>query len=133
MNLESSQSTFTQKVIQVIKSIPYSKVVSYGQVAAYVGVPRASRQVGWILRSIKDSNSLPWWRVVNNKGRISIEGNLYNDKHLQKKLLESEGIVISSDFKIDIEKYRFIADNEMLESWRLPKNYIEKLINKYNL
>jgi len=70
MNLEYSQSTFTQKVIQVIKSIPYSKVVSYGQVAAYVGVPRASLQVGWILRSIKDSNSLPWWRVVNNKGRI---------------------------------------------------------------
>lgn len=133
MNLESSQSTFTQKVIQVLKSIPFSKVVSYGQVAAYVGVPRASRQVGWILRSIKDSNSLPWWRVINSKGRISIEGNLYNDKHLQKKLLESEGIVISSDFKFDIEKYRFIADNEMLQSWRLPKNYIEKLMNKYNL
>lgn len=133
MNQVSPQSTFTQKVIQVIKSIPFSKVVSYGQVAAYVGFPRAARQVGWTLRSIKDSNSLPWWRVINSKGRISIEGNLYNDKHLQKKLLESEGIVISSDFKIDIEKYRFIADNEMLESWRLPKNYIEKLINKYNL
>lgn len=133
MNQVSPQSTFTQKVIQVIKSIPFSKVVSYGQVAAYVGLPRAARQVGWTLRSIKDSNSLPWWRVINSKGRISIEGNLYNDKHLQKKLLESEGIVISSDFKIDIEKYRFIADNEMLESWRLPKNYIEKLMNKYNL
>ena len=72
-------SNFTQKVIEVVQSIPLGKVVSYGQVAVYIGVPRAARQVGWTLRGIEESVSLPWWRVINNKGRISIEGNLHNE------------------------------------------------------
>ena len=133
MNLVSAQSPFTQKVIQVIQSIPKGKVVSYGQVAAYIGIPRAARQVGWILRSLEDGVSMPWWRVVNNTGRISIEGNLHNDKELQKKLLQQEGVAVNEDYILNIEKYRFIADNELLVKWQLPKEYREKILEKYGL
>ena len=133
MNLVSAQSPFTQKVIQVIQSIPRGKVVSYGQVAAYIGIPRAARQVGWILRSLEDGVSMPWWRVVNNTGRISIEGNLHNDKELQKKLLQQEGVAVNEDYILNIEKYRFIADNELLVKWQLPKEYREKILEKYGL
>ena len=133
MNLVSAQSPFTQKVIQVIQSIPKGKVVSYGQVAAYIGIPRAARQVGWILRSLEDGVSMPWWRVVNNTGRISIEVNLHNDKELQKKLLQQEGVAVNEDYILNIEKYRFIADNELLVKWQLPKEYREKILEKYGL
>ena len=133
MNLVSAQSPFTQKVIQVIQSIPKGKVISYGQVAAYIGIPRAARQVGWILRSLEDGVSMPWWRVVNNTGRISIEGNLHNDKELQKKLLQQEGVAVNEDYILNIEKYRFIADNELLVKWQLPKEYREKILEKYGL
>jgi methylated-DNA-protein-cysteine methyltransferase-like protein len=133
MNLVSAQSPFTQKVIQVIQSIPKGKVVSYGQVAAYIGIPRAARQVGWILRSLEEGVSMPWWRVVNNTGRISIEGNLHNDKELQKKLLQQEGVAVNDDYILNIEKYRFIADNELLVKWQLPKEYREKILEKYGL
>ena len=54
-----------------MQHIPYGRVVSYGQVAAYVGVPRGARQVGWTLRRLEDID-IPWWRVINNEGRISI-------------------------------------------------------------
>ena len=133
MNLVSAHSPFAKKVIQVIQSIPRGKVVSYGQVAAYIGIPRAARQVGWILRSLEDGVSMPWWRVVNNTGRISIEGNLHNDKELQKKLLQQEGVAVNEDYILNIEKYRFIADNELLVKWQLPKEYREKILEKYGL
>ena len=126
-------SRFSQKVIQVVQSIPEGKVVSYGQVALYVGVPRAARQVGWILRNLTDDSGVPWWRVVNHRGQISIKGNWHADKVMQKKLLQAEGIIIDSSFWLDIEKYRFKADNELLKSWKLPNGYRETVLEKYGL
>lgn len=133
MNRESSYSQFTLKVIQVIQSIPQGKVVSYGQVAVYVGIPRAARQVGWALSNLEDTVSLPWWRVINNAGRITIKGNRYNTPELQKKLLEQDGIEVNDDLTIAIEKYRFRADNTLLQQWHLPEEYREKVLEKYGL
>ena len=75
---------FKDKVLRYIKSIPKGKVVSYGQVAAACGSPRVARQVGGILRSADISTGIPWWRVVNNKGIISIKGNWTATKELQR-------------------------------------------------
>jgi methylated-DNA-protein-cysteine methyltransferase-like protein len=99
---------FRESVINFIKKIPKGKVVSYGQVAAAAGSPRASRQAGSILmRLTQDDGQVPWWRVVNNKGIISIKGNWEVTKELQKEMLTSEGVKVDLDFKLDIEKYRF--------------------------
>lgn len=133
MNRKPHHSVFTSKIIKVVQAVPSGKVISYGQAALYIGIPRAARQVGWTLRNISNSVSIPWWRVVNNKGRISIEGNLYSDKMLQKKLLEQEGIYVSEDYMLDIKKHRFIADSRLLRSWHLPITYIEKVIMKYSI
>lgn len=100
-------SDFREKVIAFIKSVPKGKVVSYGQVASAAGSPRAARQVGGILRASSDTEKLPWWRVVNDKGIISIKGNWVVTKETQKYLLEKEGIVVSKDFAVDMEKYRY--------------------------
>jgi len=97
---------FQLGVIEVVNKVPRGKVVSYGQVALYLDMPRAARAVGWILRTAQ-LDTLPWWRVINNLGRISIKGNMYVDANTQKKLLEKEGIEVSKDFEIDIETYRF--------------------------
>lgn len=124
-------SRFKEAVIKVIQLVPKGKVVSYGQVAVYVGVPRAARQVGWILRTIDPSIQIPWWRVINNAGRITIKGNKYNDAHLQKKLLESEGVEVNGDFTLDIKKHRFIANDRLLKKFGLPDDYVEYLHTKY--
>src|SRR5438105_160774 len=79
LEMTKSSSPFKQKIIEVIRLVPHGKVVSYGQVAAYVGVPRAARQVGWILNQSEGKLDLPWWRVVNNKGYLSIRGTRFND------------------------------------------------------
>ena len=98
---------FKQRVISFIKNVPKGKVVSYGQVAAAAGSPRAARQVGGILRSLDEDQHVPWWRVINNQGLISIKGNWTATKELQKALLEKEGIKVNKDFVVDMEKYRY--------------------------
>lgn len=96
---------FKQQVIQTIQSVPKGKVVSYGQVAAVAGSPRAARQVGNILRAYQ--LELPWWRVVNSSGYISIKGNWTATKETQAYLLGLEGIEVLENFYVDMEKYRY--------------------------
>ncbi len=62
--------SFSERVKEHIKQIPHGKVAMYGQIATYARNPRAARQVAWILHSSSRKDSLPWHRVINNKGRI---------------------------------------------------------------
>lgn len=98
---------FKQSVIAFVKKVPKGKVVSYGQVAGACGHPRAARQVGGILRALDEEVGVPWWRVVNNAGVISIKGSWVATKGMQKSLLEKDGVVVSKNFTLDIGKYRF--------------------------
>lgn len=109
-------SPFKEKVIKIVLSVPKGKVVSYGQVAAYAGAPRAAREVGWIMNEL-GSGEVPWWRVLNNKGYISIRGNVTADKELQKKLLEADGVVVSDEFTLDMDTYRYLPDEKTLKSF----------------
>lgn len=122
-------SKFSEKVLKVVESIPYGKVVSYGQVALYVGVPRAARQVGWILRQ-SEGEDIPWWRVINNEGRISIKGNFHNTPELQRKLLQAEGILVDDNFELDIEEYRYRPNKKELKRFQLEDDYIDIILNK---
>jgi methylated-DNA-protein-cysteine methyltransferase-like protein len=100
--------TFKQQTIKFVKKIPKGKVASYGQVAAACGSPRAARQVGSVLRGLDTSVSeIPWWRVINNKGLISIKSNWTATKELQANLLKKDGVKVGKNFILDIEKYRF--------------------------
>jgi len=122
-------SKFKNGVIYVVGLIPYGKVMSYGQVALYIGMPRAARQVGWILNGLEEKTLLPWWRVVNNKGRISIKASRYSAGE-QKELLEWEGIKIKDDLTFDIEGYRFIPDDKFIKKLNLDPMYLELIADK---
>jgi len=92
---------FTIQVIDIIKNIPYGKVMTYGQIAAYAGNPRGARQVSRILHSMSNSHNLPWHRVINSKGSISLTGEA---GFIQGELLSNEGIPVINK-KIDLKKY----------------------------
>lgn len=79
--------------------------MSYGQVAAAAGSPRAARQVGGILRA-SSLDTLPWWRVINNAGYISIKGSFEATPQVQKSLLVQEGVPVSIEMQVDIDAYR---------------------------
>src|SRR3990172_9361197 len=127
-------SAFKDKVIQVTKMIPKGKVVSYGQVALMAGVPRGARQVGWILFSEgpDQKDDLPWWRVINNAGRISIKNPRLAPEE-QKQKLEAEGIPVTKNFDVDIEKYRWRPSQEILDQLKLTDKYVFEIIEKYGV
>ena len=95
---------FTNQVISTIEQIPFGKVMSYGQIAKYSGNPWGARQVVRILNSMSTKYHLPWHRVINSKGEISLPGE---GGSLQKSLLTSEGIIFRND-KIDMSTYQYI-------------------------
>jgi len=99
----SQTLSFTRKVKQIIKQIPRGKVATYGQIAAYAGNPRAVRQVVWILNSSSRKDKLPWHRVVNRQGRISLKPN--HGYEIQKMLLKKEGVEFDKNDVIDFERY----------------------------
>ena len=96
--------SFKDSVIKICKQIPYGKVTTYGTIATLAGSPRAAREVGYILHSSSEKNNLPWQRVINKKGFISIRASDY-PKELQKAMLEDEGVEVSKDFMVDLDKY----------------------------
>ncbi|KPK63353.1 hypothetical protein AMJ83_07210 [candidate division WOR_3 bacterium SM23_42] len=97
------EPVFYQHVVKLIRSIPEGKVATYGQIAEYAGNPRAARQVSYILHSSSEKENLPWQRVINSKGRISMKrGRGYE---LQKTLLEDEGIVFDEEDGIDLKRF----------------------------
>lgn len=93
---------FKDKVIQIVKKIPYGKVTTYGTVAILSGVPRGARLVGGVLHFNMEAS--PWYRVINRHGFISTKC-LEHPKSLQKALLEQEGIEVNKDFMVDLKKY----------------------------
>lgn len=128
-----SLTLFQQAVVRVVRSVPAGQVVSYGQVAAYIGSPRAARQVGWALASLGGLADFPWWRVVNNAGKITIRGNFQADGALQRELLLQEGVDVTDHFTLDIARYRYRADEPTLASFELDPGYRAEVLRKYDL
>lgn len=95
---------FKEKVIKIVSEIPKGKVTTYGTVAIMAGQPRGARFVGGILHANGEKLNLPWQRVVNYHGFISIRCLEY-PKEAQKALLEKEGVEVSNDFVVNLEKY----------------------------
>ena len=85
-------------------------VTSYGAVAARCGAPRAARGVGSVLNGLDPESDVPWWRVVNRLGVLSIPSVL-GRRALQRTLLESEGVVFRGD-RIDLDRHAWIADDD---------------------
>ena len=96
-------NTFTEKVINLIKQIPAGKVVTYGQIAEYAGNSRGARQISWILSSSSKKYDLPWHRVINSHGKISLKHP--KDYEYQKDLLKKEGISFLINDRIDLKNY----------------------------
>ena len=100
---------FGDRAYQLIRKIPKGKVATYGQIAALLGKPRGARQVGWALHQLKDDSSAPWHRVINADGCIRTS-QLTDDPDLQRKMLESEGVVFDGNGRVDLSKYGWKGD-----------------------
>jgi len=108
--MEPKLPNFYEQVYAVVRRIPRGKVTSYGRVAQMLGRPRAARAVGYALNALKSDERrpagepVPWQRVINSQGRITIVNREHNALQ-QAELLRSEGITVSQDLRVNLDIY----------------------------
>jgi methylated-DNA-protein-cysteine methyltransferase-like protein len=108
-------SGFFEKVHRLVRQVPPGKVTSYGAIARMLEHPHAARTVGWALHSLPPSvppasggderGGVPWWRILNSKGCISLSGE--RGAGLQRELLEAEGVEVSERGCVDLERFEW--------------------------
>lgn len=103
-------------IYAVVRQIPYGQVATYGQVAELAGLIGKPRVVGYALYRVTDADELPWHRVINAKGEVSRSPHRNGTDDFQQSLLEAEGIEFNSAGKLDLKRYRWIADTAVLEA-----------------
>lgn len=95
-------SSFFEQVYRIVRHIPPGRVATYGQIARLLGMPHAARTVGWALRGLPDGSDVPWQRVINAQGAISLG---HYGAAVQRALLEEEGIVFDDHGRLDLSVY----------------------------
>ena len=95
-----------QRIYAVVRRIPSGRVATYGQVARAAGLPRQARQVGYALHALPDDHDVPWHRVINAQGRISMRRAGPDSEDQQRFLLEREGVEFSLHGTVDLAVYQ---------------------------
>jgi len=85
----------------VVRKIPSGRVASYGQIAELAGLEGHARQVGYALHNLPERSNVPWHRVINSRGEVSLRSG--GDSHeLQRHLLEAEGVTFDLRGRVDL-------------------------------
>ncbi len=100
---------FDQRVYAAVALIPHGRLATYGQIAELIGAYGCARQVGWALRRLPLPSAVPWHRVVNAQGRISITPSREGSDWIQRELLLEEGIPVDVEGRLPLRAYRWEA------------------------
>jgi methylated-DNA-protein-cysteine methyltransferase-like protein len=103
-----TKSDLYARIYVVVKKIPSGRVATYGQIAHLAGMPGQARLVGYALHQLSDKSGVPWHRVINRLGQISLKGSSFENGRLQEKILRSEGVRLNNQGCIDLKKFRWI-------------------------
>jgi len=95
-------------ILAVVQSIPPGKVATYGQIAALANLPGRARLVGTVLKKLPPDSGVPWHRVVNAKGEISLRGDGVSVTE-QALLLADEGVQIDDRGRIRLADSRWTS------------------------
>lgn len=104
--LDDTEPSIAIRVYTVISAIPEGKVSTYGTIARLAGAPRNSRQVGKILQRLPKDSKLPWFRVVNSQGKISLTGP---DYIRQKNALLADGVLFTKSGRVNFKLYGWLV------------------------
>jgi methylated-DNA-protein-cysteine methyltransferase-like protein len=95
-----------QRIYAVVRRIPRGRVATYGQIAVLAGLPRQPRLVGYALSALPDGSRIPWHRVVNAKGAVSLRSDGHGHDQLQQLLLANEGVMFLNRV-IPLDRYQW--------------------------
>ena len=90
----------------MVRRIPRGRVATYGQVAEVASLPGHARQVGYALHALPEGSAVPWHRVVNAQGAVSLRTVAGHDLE-QRLRLEAEGVEFNARGRIPLARYRW--------------------------
>lgn len=93
-------------ITAVIAQIPPGKVATYGQIAKLAGLPKHARLVGYVLKHLAQGHVLPWHRVLNAQGKISLSKINAQGENIQALKLIQEGVVVLNN-KVSLKQYQW--------------------------
>ena len=102
--------TSYQKIYAVVRQIPPGRVTTYGAVARLAGLPRQARLVGYALHALRAGSKLPWHRVINAQGRLSLERSLTGAGTTQLIRLQREGVIADASGRISLRRFGWRID-----------------------
>jgi methylated-DNA-protein-cysteine methyltransferase-like protein len=100
---------FYHRIYRVVRHIPKGRVATYGVVARLAGRPGAARTVGWALSALPEESDVPWWRVLNAAGRISLSGADHGSV-VQRALLLREGVKFAPGGAVNLAAFGWPAE-----------------------
>jgi len=102
--MKQKPRTNYDRIYDVVERIPKGRVATYGQVASLAGVYGQARLVGYALAALPEERDAPWHRVINSRGQVSGRAEP-GSEHLQRLLLESEGIMFDDNGRISLDEH----------------------------
>ena len=105
---QDAQTPIYKRIYAIVRQIPAGKVAAYGQISRIVGGCSA-RMVGYAMAALRDINegeTVPWQRVINSQGKISLTGEGYA---LQHQLLEQEGVQFDDQGIVDFNEFGWLG------------------------
>ncbi len=94
------------RIYRVVGRIPRGRVATYGQVALLAGLGGHARQVGYALHGLDAGSEVPWHRVINARGEVSLR-SVPGWERLQHQLLEEEGVQFDARGRVALARYRW--------------------------
>ena len=101
----TTRETSYDRIFAVVRRVPRGRVATYGQVARLAGLGRRARLVGYALHSLAGASALPWQRIVNASGGISLDA--LGSGLTQRLRLEGEGVKFDTRGRIDLARYQW--------------------------
>ena len=102
-----SGSSSYQRIYAAVRRIPRGRVSTYGAIARVAGLGGAghARQVGYALSALPTGTSVPWHRVINAQGRLSLERSASGAGITQRLRLVREVVVVNAGGRVSLEKF----------------------------
>jgi methylated-DNA-protein-cysteine methyltransferase related protein len=97
--------TSYERIYRAVRKVPRGRVTTYGAIARMAGLPRQARLVGYALSALHNHSSLPWHRIINAQGRLSLERAGRSSGLTQRIRLEREGVKVDAGGKVSLARF----------------------------
>jgi methylated-DNA-protein-cysteine methyltransferase-like protein len=94
-----------ERIYAEVRRVPRGKVATYGQIAWLAGLEGQARQVGYAMAAVPASSAIPWHRVINAQGRISMRSEGPGGTIIQRQLLEREGVAFDEGGRVALARF----------------------------